>query len=145
MNFDHKVIIETTAEELWPLLTVPEKIRHWNPDIVSNKQLASGPPCVGAKSTFQIREGSRLVDYECEVLEYEPKQRVQIRLSGGSLGQSPAIITYTITSRANHVELMYSRRWKPVSLMLRIIAPAILGRRNARTALARLKSLADYA
>ncbi len=145
MNFDHRVDVETTAEELWPLLADDQHMMRWSPDIVSVETTTSGPPGVGTRSAVQIREGSRVVDYDSEILTFEPCTCLRIQLTGGSLGASPMVVTYSITPRQDRIELTYSARWRAVGLMLRLLAPVItiMAKRNARAAMDRLKRLAE--
>ncbi len=145
MNFDHRVDIETTAEELWPLLADDQHVMSWSPDIVNVEPMTSGPPAVGTRSAVQIREGSRVVDYNSEILAFQPGNCLRIQLTGGSLGASPMVVTYSITPRQNSVELTYSARWRAVGLMLRLLSPVItiMAKRNARAAMDRLKKLAE--
>ena len=145
MNTESSVVLRTTADELWPLLVEPGNIQLWNPDIVSHEPLTSGPPGVGSRSAVRIREGSRLVEYESEVLTFEPGKLLVIQLTGGSLGAGPMVVSYAITPADDHVTLRMTGRWEPVGLLLRLLAPLIgfMGKRNSRVAMQRLKRLAE--
>ena len=145
MKSDDTVLLKTTPAELWPLLVEHENIRRWNPEIVSEQALTPGPPGVGSRSSVQIREGSRVVEYVSEVLTFEPEEQLVIQLTGGSLGAGPMVITYSITPGEGHVTLRVQSQWQPVGLLLRLLAPlfAILGRRNSKAAMQRLRKIAE--
>ena len=82
LNSDNTVVLKTTPAELWSLLVEPENIKRWNPDVVSDEALTPGPPGVGSKSAVRIREGSRIVEYESEVLTFEPGKLPRVGLEG---------------------------------------------------------------
>ncbi len=145
MNTETSLLLRTTPEKLWPLLVEPDNIRRWNPDVVNHKPLTSGPPAVGSKSAVQIREGSRLVEYVSEVITFEPGELLVIQMTGGSLGAGPMTVSYSITPGDECLTLRVTGQWKPVGLLLRLLAPlfGVLARRNSKAAMERLKGIAE--
>jgi uncharacterized protein YndB with AHSA1/START domain len=147
VNSDNTIELRTTPEHLWPLLVDPAQIRRWNPEVVRDEPLTPGPPGVGSTSAVWIREGRREVRYESEVLTFDPLERLVIRLTGGSLGEGPMLVSYAVSpsSSADHLTLRVTGSWQPVGWVLRLLAPllGILARRNSRAALERLRQLAE--
>ena len=145
MQTKTSIEIDASPETVWTLLTDPDKVMTWNPDIVANEPAEPGPGRVGHISVTKIKEGSRIVDYVTEVMVLEPEEYLEIEMREGSLGKNPMRVGYTLTPNRAGTTLEMTGNWKPSGIMLRLMLPLILlmGRRNSRVALGRLKALAE--
>ena len=136
--------IDAAPSAVWEVLIDPDRVQEWMPEVVSYKTNADQGPGVGTKSTMSIKEGSKVVDYETEILTYEPNDRMVIEMRGGNLGSNPMQVSYTLAPAGNKTTLTYCADWKPGALMLRLIlglmSPLIrwAGGRKATKTLARL-------
>ena len=140
-----KTHIKTSPEQLWDLLTETEKMKRWNPTIISEEPLSSGEPGVGFKSIVRIKEGSSINEYENEISSYDPVNHLGIMLRGGNLGQGPMNVDYHLIELTDGTELTYESRWEPYGIMLKLMSPLItmMARRNVEDVMGRLKKLAE--
>ena len=66
---------------MWFLLTDLEQLKRWNTDIISDEPLTEGPPGPGTRSRVLIREGSKTVEYENEILVWDEPHFLEFRLT----------------------------------------------------------------
>jgi len=125
MNISKSIRINCTKEELWLWLTELEKLKKWNPKIITEEQISTGNPQKGFKSKVLIQEGKKEIWYDNEIIEYQPDELLIITLSGGYLGKYPMTVTYEIDGNDNQLELKYNSKWKPSGILLRLFYPLI--------------------
>jgi hypothetical protein len=93
-----------------------------------------------------MREGSRVVTYRSIVTEWEPKQKLAIRLSGGSLGEGMEMdVIYELNQEdLTGVVLDYDATVPLKGFFFKLLAPIIwLGMAgSSKQDLAKLKALA---
>ncbi|MDH3732690.1 MAG: SRPBCC family protein [Gemmatimonadota bacterium] len=145
MKITRSVTIDTTRERLWFFLTDQEAIKRWNTDIISDEVLTEGPLGVGTRSRIMIREGSREVEYANEIIEYDEPDRLSIRLTGGSLGDGPMTIHYVVSGSNGALDVRFDSDWEAHGVVLKLLSPllTLMGRRNARRVMSRLKEVAE--
>ena len=97
MHTEVDVEIRCSPETLWLHLTDVESLMTWNPEIVSSEITTDGPPRVGSRSKVMIQEGAKVVEYGSEIKDWQPNKRLEIELTGGSLGAGPMQVTYDLT------------------------------------------------
>lgn len=145
MRIERRTRIEAAPDRLWKLLTETDLIRQWLPSLVSDDPITSGPVDVGYRSRMKLKEGSKVVEYESTIEEYQPPSRLRLVLKGGSLGAGPMSVDYEISPDAEATMLHFRSAWKPHGFMLRIMHPLItfMAGRNATDSMRRLKSRAE--
>ena len=145
MRIIRSVIVDATREHVWQLLTDHDQIKRWNTDVISDEVLTEGPVGPGTRTRILIREGSKQVAYDNEILEYEEPDRLGMRLTGGSLGEGPMTIRYTVSDRDGHLVVKFDSEWFGRGVMLKLMTPLItlMGHLNARRVMQRLKEVAE--
>ena len=145
MDIERTIEIAVSPATLWPLLTESEQMKRWMPELVSSEPVTPGSPRVGSITHVVIKEGAREVEYTSEVIALDPQAHLEIELKGASLGASPMRVEYRLAAAGASTSLWCNARWQPRGLMLRLMSPLInvMGRRNNRLALQRLKALAE--
>jgi len=142
MTIKKSILINSKLDELWAYLTEFERIRKWNPSMLSEEIVTQGKVEKGFLSKVLIKEGKRENWYESEILEYQIHDKVMIALKGKNLGKSPMYISYQIKEFKDQLELNYECNWKPVGFILRLLHPIIksMSDKNAKSCLEALKS-----
>jgi hypothetical protein len=92
---------------------------------------------------MQIREGARVVEYETEIVAFEPHRQLAIEIRGGSLGAEPMRVSYVLAEHDGATRLVYRTSWRPRGWLLHLLLPLIIvvGRRNLRRSLGRLSEI----
>lgn len=125
MDIHKSIQIDCTKEELWSWLTEFDKLRKWNKTIVEEQHISEGEARKGFKTKVLIKEGSKTIWYNNEIMEYQSNKHLRISLSGGTLGKHDMIVDYLINEMENRVELILKSHWKPSGVILNIFYPLI--------------------
>jgi uncharacterized protein YndB with AHSA1/START domain len=144
MRIERTVDLAASPARVWALLTEPDQIKRWITELVSDEPTTPPPIGVGTRTKMKIREGSRVVDYETEILAYTPERELELEMRGGSLGAEPMRVSYLLTEVGGATRLVYRSRWRPRGVLLTLLLPVIVlvGRRNLGKSLGRLAELA---
>ncbi len=142
MNFSNAISISCNPEELWAWLTEPEKIRSWNPEILEQETISAGEVGPGFRSRVLMKEGKKSVWYEEEILEFKPSTTLKMKLSGGSLGKGPMIMTYRLSDEGDKTKLSYANTWEPKGVILKLLHGIItkVAKKNVEGSLNKLKT-----
>src|SRR5688572_8502573 len=97
MHLERTIDITGSPDRVWALLTEPDQVSRWITELVSDDPTTPPPIGVGTATRMKIREGSRIVDYETEILAYRPSSELALVMRGGSLGREPMRISYLLT------------------------------------------------
>lgn len=145
MNITKSIEIACTKDELWPWLIEFEKIKEWNSTIIKEEDISTEKTEKGQTSRILIKEGNREIWYHNEILEYDPKKLLKIKLSGGSLGKHPMVVDYELRQKQDRTELLFKSQWKPSGIVLYLLAPLIKMKsvKNAEEVLKALKLLVE--
>ncbi len=140
MNLERTIDLAASPTRVWMCLTEPDLIAQWITELVSDEPITPAPTGVGTRTRMKIREGSRVVEYETEILAYQPQRELSIEMHGGSLGREPMRISYRLEDRGTSTRLVYRASWRPRGVVLHLLLPLIIvvGRRNLRRTLHRL-------
>jgi len=125
MTILKSIQIDSKKEELWSWLTEFEKLKKWNKTIIKEEHISKKEAKIGYKTKVLIREGSREIWYNNEILVYQPNECLRIALSGGTLGKNPMIVEYLINEKNNQLELTLESNWKPSGFILKMFYPFI--------------------
>ena len=146
MNIEKDLSIKTSAETLWNYLVDQDLLMKWNPDILKIEFPELRPVAKkGAKSKLFIREGANTTEYESEIVEFLPHQRLIVTLRAKTLGSSPMYVDYQLQSAGSQMKMKYSATWQPKEFKLRVLSPLIgvMAGKNAEATLEKLKQLAE--
>ncbi|MEM7355617.1 MAG: SRPBCC family protein [Acidobacteriota bacterium] len=145
MRIEHSIETRATPESLWNLLTDPEQIKQWIPELISDEPTTPGQEGVGTKTRMRLKEGSKIVEYSSEITTFTPPQRLGLRLTGGHLGASPMEVEYRFSQVERGTAVHYTSTWQPRGLLLRLLSPLLtaVSKRNIRAQFQRLRSLAE--
>ena len=143
-GFELTEVIARPPGEVFALLTDPERVPLWLPEVVRQERLTEGPTGVGTRLRETRRVMGREAQAELEVVAYEPPARYAVRTH-----QSGAETTYTYTLRpedgATRVRLVADVRaaagWRRLSALL---LSAVLKRQD-KEHLAKLKAAVERA
>ncbi len=143
MHIKVNVDIPASSDSLWELLTDPDEIMRWTPAIKKIASDRKGPPEPGQKSIMTMQEGSKLVQYDSEILNVSNKEMLTLQLAGGSLGKHPMTVRYKLSVQPEGTVVEYTADWKPSSYLI-LLAPLItwMSKRNARHQMECLKNAA---
>ncbi|MGJ8530342.1 SRPBCC family protein [Maritalea sp.] len=145
MDLRNRIAIDAPPHIIWPLITKLDQIKRWNQSIVSSEAVSAGSVQEGFRSRLMLKEGSREVEYEEEILVFEPPSTVEVQMSGGSLGKTPMVVRYDLSSEGDKTSLEQRCTWTPGGLMLRLMA-GIISQSSARALdenLVQIKSVAE--
>lgn len=145
MDISHTVHISATPEKLWHTLTVFDEMQKWTSSLISEEVISSGDPGPGFISKMTILEGGKAVIYDSEIVTYEPTTRLGIILRGGSLGNGPMSVDYTLTPTDDSTRVDYRTQWQPQGILLKLMSPMItkMSRKNVQAQMANLKIVAE--
>ena len=145
MHIEQKIETRTSPESLWTLLTEPEQVKRWIPELISDEPITPGPEGVGMKTRMRLKEGSKVVEYGSEITAFDREDYLELRLTGGSLGAGPMVVGYRLLPGDQGTGLHYTSTWQPYGLILRLLSPLItfMAKKNTRAQLRRLQKLAD--
>ena len=139
--------VNTSAEQLWPWLTEPEKVKQWVSWMVEIRPEGSLPYGLGAKEVWVMRDennGGQLMEITGTITEYSPPRRLTIALSApaGFDGDQ----SYDVTSAGNgrsRLDVQGSYRFHV--FLARLMEPVIMpsAKKKLMGDLARLKTLAE--
>ncbi|GEM_PF-3593497 len=121
MIIKKSLILESTDEKVWNYLTKFDRIQKWNECLLEHQKVSIGEPGPGYQSRILMQEGRKNVWYNEEILEYHSQKLLKIKLSGGSLGKAPMIITYELSEIEDGVQLDYTSHWEPKGLMYKLL------------------------
>lgn len=145
MTLHRQVIVNCTAAQLWRCLTEVELLKQWISQLVDESLDDPKRTGLGALSTIQLREGARVVSYRSVVTEWEPQQRLGIRISGGSFAAGMTMaVSYDLTQFERDQTSLNYDVCVPLLGKFRLLGPLIwmVSASNARRDLAKLKTLA---
>ena len=145
MRITRSIGVACSRDRMWFLLTDVEQIQRWVAEILDQEDLTDGPIGPGTRSRVLVREGSKEVWYDHEILMYDEPDHLEFQLAGGSLGAGPMTVGYRVTGEDGRLAVHYRADWKPHGLVLTFMTPliTIMASRNARGAMERLKELAE--
>ncbi len=145
MHIEHTIKTVTTPDDLWILLTEPDQIKRWIPELVSDEPTTPGPAGLGTRTRMRLREGSKVGEYATEITVFEPSEHLELRMTGGNLGAGPMVVDYRLMTRKDGTTLRYTSTWRPQGLLLRLLSPLItyISKKKTRSQLERLRSIAD--
>ena len=145
MDIRNRIVIDAPPQNIWPLVTELDQIKRWNQSIVSSKAVSAGLVQEGFRSRLVLKEGSREVEYEEEILVFKSPSTVEVQMSGGSLGKNPMIVRYDLRSEGDRTHLEQRYTWAPSGLMLRLMA-GMIAKSSAKVLdenLVQIKSVAE--
>ena len=145
MDIRNRIVIDAPPQNIWPLVTELDQIKRWNQSIVSSKAVSAGLVQEGFRSRLVLKEGSREVEYEEEILVFKSPSTVEVQMSGGSLGKNPMIVRYDLRSEGDRTHLEQRCTWAPSGLMLRLMA-GMIAKSSAKVLdenLVQIKSVAE--
>ena len=119
MDIQNCIVIGAPPQNIWPLVTELDQIKRWNQSIVSSEAVSTGAVQEGFRSRLVLREGSREVEYDEEILVFKSPSTVEVQMSGGSLGKNPMVVRYDLRSDGDKTNLDQRCTWAPNGLMLR--------------------------
>jgi uncharacterized protein YndB with AHSA1/START domain len=146
MHIHRRVRIDASPPAVWRCLTETSLLKQWVSNLLEETPEGPQQSGIGAVSNIQMREGSRVVTYRSIVTEWEPKQKLAIRLSGGSLGEGMEMdVIYELNQEdLTGVVLDYDATVPLKGFFFKLLAPIIwLGMAgSSKQDLAKLKALA---
>ncbi len=80
-SYQTGITIAAPPERVFKLLTEPEQIKRWADGVESIEYTEGSPRQAGARFKQRIKEGSKIVEYDGEVVAYEPPRRHTTRLA----------------------------------------------------------------
>lgn len=142
---DSNIKINATAEEIWQLLVDSEKIKKWNPEIISDEPLDEMGVSVGARGKIKLKEYGEVNEYISELTEVEPQKKLVLTLSGKPLGKSLMYVGYELIEKDKLTTVRFYGSWKPNEFFLKLMTPMIriAALKNQEKAKERLKSVAE--
>lgn len=145
MDISHSVHISASPQKLWHALTVFEEMQKWTSSLISEEVISTGEPGPGFISKMTILEGGKQVIYDSEIVTFAPTTRLGIILRGGSLGNGPMSVDYTLTPTGDGTQVDYRTQWQPQGILLKLMAPMItkMSRKNVQAQMANLKTFAE--
>jgi carbon monoxide dehydrogenase subunit G len=147
MHIHRRIEVDCRPEQLWRCLTDVALLKQWVSNLVDETPDDPKRNRLGALSTIQMREGTKVVAYRSVVTAWEPERRLAIRLSGGSFAKGMAMDVQYVLSRPNGIRTLldYDATVSLKGLFFTLLGPIIFlaSATNARKDLANLKTLAD--
>ncbi len=145
MHITHEEVYAVSQDRLWELLTEFEELQKWSSSVLSDTPITDGEPGPGFRTKMVIQEGKSQVEYESEILEYDPKSHLVLQLRGGNLGKGPMTLTYDLIPEGNATRLRYQTEWPPVGIMMKLMHPIItkMSRKNVAEQMESLRRVAE--
>ena len=145
MHITHEYTLNVSQDRLWELLTEFDEMQKWSSSVLSDTPITDGEPRPGFKTKMLISEGKSEVEYESELLAYDPKTHLVLQLRGGNLGKGPMTLTYDLIPEGDQTRLRYQTDWPPVGVMMKLMHPLItkMSRKNVAEQMERLRKVAE--
>ena len=139
---EHSVEIALAADELWPWLVEPERLKRWVGGLRQFVPMDEGEPRAGARSTQTILVGGREWKLLSEIVRYEPPRRFEVRSEHASFNVTQA---YSLDAAGDGTRLScrVETRFRGVFGRMMGAAAGAQGQRKLADDLARLKELAE--
>jgi carbon monoxide dehydrogenase subunit G len=147
MHIHRRIEVDCRPEQLWRCLTDAALLKQWVSNLVEETPDDPKRNGLGALSTIQMREGTKVVAYRSVVTAWDPERRLAIRLSGGSFAKGMAMDVLYALSQPTEVRtvLDYDVTVRLKGLFFTLLGPIIFlaSASSTRKDLAKLKALAD--
>jgi uncharacterized protein YndB with AHSA1/START domain len=143
----NSITIDAPVERVYAVLADGRSYAEW---VVGAKRIRSVDPhwpAIGSKFHHTVGAGPLTLDDESEVLDVEPRRRLELRVRARPAGEAHVTLTLTAANGGNHTNVEMEEH--PVRGLATVvgrnpIADWLLGRRNDE-ALRRLKNRAEDA
>lgn len=148
MRLKREYLFNCTVPTLWRCLNEYELLKKWLngvEEIIAEGDKRGG---VGTRSIVRLRQGTQIVSFDCEIIEWEHQGRLGIRMTGNRLSPGSTIdVFYTIAESYEQLgtRLTYELNLPLPGLVLKLLYPIIwLGvNKSIQLSISRLKSLAE--
>lgn len=128
MHFERRIILGGTAESVWSCLTEFDLRKRWMAQLVSEEVDDPENRGVGSTATVRMNQNNNIVTYRSTVIDWEPKRKLSVGISGGTL--PPSIVMGVIYELfpgeiPGTTELNYYFHMPVKGFLFRIIQPLI--------------------
>ena len=139
---EHTVEIERPPGEVFPYLTEPERLLRWVGGLREFVPENGGEARVGSRSRQRMRIAGRDWNFEGEVLEMQPEERMVVRIRGGGLEMTT---TYLLQPTARGTRLAVAVRSEFTRVFARLLGGFVRreGQRKLETDLGRLADVVE--
>lgn len=150
MVFRNKIIIKTSADRIWGLLTDTGKAREWNPNVRALIPVTQGSMKAGFRYRVRYAMEHTENNFLAEVLEYEPQLKLSTHLTGGDFPRKGyALETYELAEHRHGVLVRQTIEIHnaPANIFMKAFAffRYLVGLSHGKKALKQLKALAESA
>lgn len=147
MMLSYSTEIHVPPDELWPVLCEAEYQKLWMKGLI-DVQTVAGDGSAGTRFKMKIQEGTKVVEYDGEIVAFHPPRHLAMRLRGGSLKPGWSMVAnYKLANRITTTELDYGCWLEAprVSLITRLLLPLFKlgGWIQSKSALKELKEVAE--
>ncbi len=141
-RFTEQTTIDAPRTRVWEALADIGSISEWNPGVAASHQTSEGDVGLGASRHCDLTNRMKL---EEEVVEFEPQERLTMRIVGGTAPFAHADIHFTLKDEGEQtlVEVApdYAMKFGPVGKVL----DRLVGERSQRKGMrALLRGLKDH-
>lgn len=135
------VVIDRPVEDVFAVMTDPERQPEWSSATQEAKQISPGPTGVGSRARFVAKFLGRRIENESEVTEFEPNRRFTAETKSGPF---PFRIAMTFTPVGPGTRVDLSIEAEPGGFF-KVAEPLFvtLGKRQFENDLATLKDLME--
>ncbi len=144
-----QIVIERSAQEVWPYVENPERMMSWNPKVKKvTRAHWDGRPGVGFRYGIMYEMSGKVGEMEAEVTTYEPPFRLVIRLTGGRLPEKAYVEEIYELSEDNGRTLLRQKiimHHSGINIVFRLLIFFVsrFGRPTGKTYLETLKGLVE--
>lgn len=140
-TFTESIVIEAPREQVWATLADIGSIHEWNDGVAASHQTSTGECTLGATRHCDLTNKMTL---EEEVVEFEPGERITLRIVGGRMPFATAVIRFDLrdASGGTRVDVSPSYRMKygPLGAIMDRLGGRRMYRKGMRDLLAGLKA-----
>ena len=135
------VVINRSAEDIFPYLSEVQKAPEWQSGILEANQLSDGPPAVGTTSREVRHIFGRRLETTFEITEFEPHRKLSFKSTSGPFAMQGR---YTLVPTEGGTRVTFVLEGK-ISGILKMAEPIVLGtaKRQMDTDFGNLKVLLE--
>jgi uncharacterized protein YndB with AHSA1/START domain len=134
--------IARPAPHVFAYLVTSDRRLRWMSALKASEQVTDGPPGVGTRFKDVFEDHGQRLEIDAEVVEYEPHERVAIRLSANAF---ESVVRQTLAEHDGGTQLTTKIETEYKSALARLMAGVVTGhaQKTLEEDLERLKSVLE--
>ena len=85
VKIEHSLVIARPIDQVFVFLVNPSNNSLWQEGVVESRQISEGPVGVGSRGRDIRRFFGRQIEYDYEIVEYEPNEKIRFKSISGPI------------------------------------------------------------